>query len=465
MSLAAAAAVVASGLIVGGSSFSLAFAEPEKSSTGDGPAAGPGGTSDMSPGQPSGTPSDAATRGSTDPDSGSKAGTPGGAQRPESHVGNGRTGLESGTPGSETDKTPSSKQPEPTKSSVPQTSAPTPGELSPTPVDEAETPTPTEDEQPEDPSPGGSDTGGGTTQGTGARESAASPTGTEAAEGGETTPPVVTEPEAPKDDEEGVPPVVTDPASTKEGEEGEEEPQQPDWCWWPFPTFPTLPTGGGGGGAIPQTTTPIGDLLKIPQMQIPQLTTQLQTQLDQLQQLQIPLLPPDLMTQLTQPIQPFIDAVSGLATAASELPFTTVTLPVIVVPGGGSGTAGGGGGGGGGGGAGNAGVPGLGPRPGMPESPRITDKPGGKPASPPAPAENTQNAPVFAAGSGAAPAPAYRAGYTDYLRAAGLGEVAAVAVPGVTGILALVGAGGLLGYRQARAGHTVRASGTGRFMS
>ncbi|WGI33117.1 hypothetical protein [Mycolicibacterium aubagnense] len=61
--------------------------------------------------------------------------------------------------------------------------------------------------------------------------------------------------------------------------------------------------------------------------------------------------------------------------------------------------------------------------------------------------------------------PAFRAGYPDYLRAAGLGEVAAVAVPGFTGILILTGAGGLVGYRQARAGHVVRRSGTARFMT
>jgi hypothetical protein len=62
------------------------------------------------------------------------------------------------------------------------------------------------------------------------------------------------------------------------------------------------------------------------------------------------------------------------------------------------------------------------------------------------------------------PAPTYRMGYVDYLRAAGIGEVAAVAVPGVTGILVLTSAGGLIGYRQARAGRAVRAGGPARFM-
>jgi hypothetical protein len=95
--------------------------------------------------------------------------------------------------------------------------------------------------------------------------------------------------------------------------------------------------------------------------------------------------------------------------------------------------------------------------------PPVTGRTGGNPATSPA-EQKPSSPPAFSAGSGSAPAPSYRAGYVDYLRAAGLGQVAAVAVPGVTGILILTGAGGLLGYRQARAGHTVRASGTGRFM-
>jgi hypothetical protein len=50
----------------------------------------------------------------------------------------------------------------------------------------------------------------------------------------------------------------------------------------------------------------------------------------------------------------------------------------------------------------------------------------------------------------------YRVGYAEYLRTAGTFEIAALAVPGTVGIMALTGAGGLVGYRQARAGHTVR---------
>jgi hypothetical protein len=60
--------------------------------------------------------------------------------------------------------------------------------------------------------------------------------------------------------------------------------------------------------------------------------------------------------------------------------------------------------------------------------------------------------------------PSYRIGYTEYLRTAGLPQVAALAVPGLVGILVLTGAGGLVGYRQARAGHAVHVGGSAHFM-
>lgn len=451
MSMAAAAAVMASGLFVGGSSASLAFAEPDTSAAGDGPGTGTGGTSNTTPGQSADPQPESPAPGFPDSGPPTAGGPSSGSQQPQSHVGNGRTGLPAGSAGATPDSTPPSKQPESPGEQGPQTPAANPGEL---PLTPAEVPVdPAAGEQPpvvdEE---GGSGAGGGS--GPPTADGAADPALTAPAE----TVPVVTEPTEPAGPGEETLLPEADPTALKEGEV-EEEPQVPDWCWWPLPTFPTLPSGDGGNGAVPQTTQlNFGELLNIPPMQLPQL------QVPQFPEIQLPLLPPDLLNQLAQPVQPFIDAVTGLATAASELPFTTITLPVIVTPGG---TAGGGGGGGGGGGAGagGAGTTGIGPRPGMPEAPRVTGKPGGKPASPPEPVQTSPDVPAFTAGAGAAPAPSYRAGYTDYLRAAGLGEVAAVAVPGVTGILALVGAGGLLGYRQARAGHTVRASGTGRFMS
>jgi hypothetical protein len=54
-------------------------------------------------------------------------------------------------------------------------------------------------------------------------------------------------------------------------------------------------------------------------------------------------------------------------------------------------------------------------------------------------------------------------GYGEYLRSAGISQIAVLALPGVAGILVLTGAGGLLGYRQAKAGHAVRTGRVARF--
>ncbi|WP_142239452.1 hypothetical protein [Mycobacterium sp. ST-F2] len=90
----------------------------------------------------------------------------------------------------------------------------------------------------------------------------------------------------------------------------------------------------------------------------------------------------------------------------------------------------------------------------------ITGAAGELPQGGPRPADLT-----FAADNTIAAAPAYRAGYSDDLRAAGLGEVAAVAVPGFTGLLVLTGAGGLIGFRQARAGRAMHGGTLTRFAS
>ena len=68
------------------------------------------------------------------------------------------------------------------------------------------------------------------------------------------------------------------------------------------------------------------------------------------------------------------------------------------------------------------------------------------------------------AGSRVSPPESFRLGYPDYLRSARMGEVALLALSGVAGILALTAAGGLVGYRQARAGLMVRTAGTARFL-
>ncbi|OBJ36234.1 hypothetical protein A5630_07525 [Mycolicibacterium mucogenicum] len=81
------------------------------------------------------------------------------------------------------------------------------------------------------------------------------------------------------------------------------------------------------------------------------------------------------------------------------------------------------------------------PRDISPGAPGTTDKP----VPPVRPRD------VFAAETHLVAAKDFRPGYPDYLRAAGLSEVAAVAVPGFAGIITLTAAGGLVGYRQARA--------------
>lgn len=57
-----------------------------------------------------------------------------------------------------------------------------------------------------------------------------------------------------------------------------------------------------------------------------------------------------------------------------------------------------------------------------------------------------------------------RLGYPDRLRYADLPEVAALALPGLAAILGFTAAGGFLGYRQARAGSALLATGTARFL-
>jgi hypothetical protein len=58
----------------------------------------------------------------------------------------------------------------------------------------------------------------------------------------------------------------------------------------------------------------------------------------------------------------------------------------------------------------------------------------------------------------------FRAGYSDYLRNAGMAQITAIAVPGAAAILLFTLGGGFIGYRQARAGHVIRAEGISRFL-
>lgn len=72
--------------------------------------------------------------------------------------------------------------------------------------------------------------------------------------------------------------------------------------------------------------------------------------------------------------------------------------------------------------------------------------------------------PQTSSGAGTEVPPSTRVGYPEYLRQAKTGEVAALALPGFAGLLALTALGGFFGYRQAKAGHVVRAAGTSRFL-
>ncbi|TPG29701.1 hypothetical protein EAH80_26065 [Mycobacterium hodleri] len=209
------------------------------------------------------------------------------------------------------------------------------------------------------------------------------------------------------------------------------------WCW-PTPRGPRPPpdgspsgTGKGGGGGVTAGKPPIG--IGIPK---PPPSMQLPATIPRVVSPKLPV----------GSVDPEVDDTGGLATAAGELPFMPGSLPAIVPPLG-AGDVG-------------AGGPGAAPRAGSPAAPKTSGGPQNQSQSP---GFGGQGPPAFRAGNGPLPA-SYRAGYGDYLRTAGIRQMAAVAVPGVTGILVLTGAGGLIGYRQARAGHTVGAGGAARFM-
>ena len=219
--------------------------------------------------------------------------------------------------------------------------------------------------------------------------------------------------ETPKPD----PPKPEDP---KDPCDDDPEPTEPPGGPGPNPQFPE--SGGGGGGAVEQL--PRYKPPSVPDMQLP----------DELQPA-----PPGL------PGTPgVLDAGAGVVAAGAPVGAAVpIALPVIVAPPLGLGIGVGGVGGGGA----SAGLP--------PAAPR------GVPSQPPA---GRSSPPANVGSNAAVPNASYRIGYTEYLRTAGLPQVAALAVPGLVGILVLTGAGGLVGYRQAKAGHAVRVGGSARFM-
>ena len=227
-----------------------------------------------------------------------------------------------------------------------------------------------------------------------------------------------TKPTTPPTKEDPPPPPPDDPG---ECDDKNKDHCSPGWPWWPWPWpwnpgEPPGPGSGGGGGGHPEA--PSGRPGVLPQMQ----------------------LPPELMPPTTGPAGPtVVDVEPGVGIAAAQLPIAPITLPVIVAP-----AIGVGGGG------------------GSPGAPALPVTPRGVTAEPLA---GREPLPANVGSNVAVPAASYRIGYTEYLRNAGLSQVAALAVPGVTGMLVLTCAGGLFGYRQAKAGHAVHTSGTARFVN
>lgn len=215
---------------------------------------------------------------------------------------------------------------------------------------------------------------------------------------------------------------------------GREEEEKPHWpccddgdkdCgpWWPWPwprpepnpdDDPPKSSGGGGrpsGLPAVRPSIPIRDL------------------------------PPEVVPPQAEPPD-IVSTVPGAGVVTGGVAVAPVSVPVLVaVP---SGAAAGAGGGAGPGGA----------APALPAAPRQA-------TAEPLPAR--QPLPATAGSNVAMPASTYRVGYGEYLRTAGISQIAALAVPGLAGILVLTGAGGLVGYRQAKAGHSVRTRGIARF--
>lgn len=222
--------------------------------------------------------------------------------------------------------------------------------------------------------------------------------------------------------------------TTSEDNRGEGEtpdtPDTPDRTETPKPTDPTKPEepcppsetppseppevsvgDGGGGGLAARPSGPAAPL----EMQ----------------------LPPSLWADAPQLDVAVIEAAPEVA-AAPPAPLVPIGLPVIVVapmP------------------LGDAGGPAATlPAPSLPTAPKsvIVEPPA---VQEPLPANE---------GNIAAVSDTFRIGYVDYLRTAQMSQLVAVALPGVAGLLLLTGAGGFVGYRQAKAGHV--HAGAARFM-
>jgi hypothetical protein len=154
-------------------------------------------------------------------------------------------------------------------------------------------------------------------------------------------------------------------------------------------------------------------------------------------------LPAELLPE-TEPAEP-VNSTPGAGIAAEDLPLQPITMPItmpVVLPVGVAPPPA----------AGGAGAPRLAPPEQAPGSVRADPRAGRQPQL-----DIGSNVNV--------PPASYRVGYNEYLRTAGLSQVMALAGPGLAGIIVLTGAGGLVGYRQAKAGHALRTSRTARFVN
>ena len=100
-------------------------------------------------------------------------------------------------------------------------------------------------------------------------------------------------------------------------------------------------------------------------------------------------------------------------------------------------------------------------------SPPIGSAPPPPPAAPltrTAIAPRVVPAPPAQSQSSVDPARSVRLGYPEELRSADITKLAMVALPGLAAIAGMTALGGVIGYRQARAGYVLQAAGAGRFL-
>jgi len=91
-------------------------------------------------------------------------------------------------------------------------------------------------------------------------------------------------------------------------------------------------------------------------------------------------------------------------------------------------------------------------------------QPSAAPAAPPPPAAPLAAPLPQSPEIGARPPEGGRLGYPEYLRDADFARIAAVALSGLAGFVAITALGGFLGYRQAKAGYVLPPAGTVRFL-